>query len=86
MLKSPITSFQLYVLQLVSARDNIECMSLKEIEGAESAMLRGLLAGILSGYWKTDVYRIRPEETKSIARGDPYCQLEYRKEKYEPLV
>jgi len=49
-------------------------------------MLRGLLAGFLSGYWNIDVYHIRPEETKCIARGDPYCQLEYRKEKYEPLV
>jgi len=66
--------------------DNIECMSLKGVEGAENAMLRGLLAGFLSGYWKTDVYHIRPAETKCIARGDPYCQLEYRKEKYEPLV
>jgi len=66
--------------------DNIECMSLKGIEGAENSMLRGLIAGVLSGYWKTDVYHIRPAETKCIARGDPYCQLEYRKEKYEPLV
>jgi predicted hydrocarbon binding protein len=66
--------------------DNVECKSLMGVEGAENAMLRGLLAGWLSGYWGVDIYFIRPKETRCIIRGDPYCQLEYKKEKYEPLV
>jgi predicted hydrocarbon binding protein len=66
--------------------DNLECRSLMGVEGAENAMLRGLLAGWLSGYWGVDIYFIRPKETRCIIRGDPYCELEYRKEKYEPLV
>ncbi|ABL79027.1 V4R domain-containing protein [Thermofilum pendens] len=66
--------------------DNVECKSLVGIEGAEGTIIRGLLAGWLSGYWGVDIKTVRPKETKCIARGDPYCEYVFRRGSYDEEV
>jgi len=59
--------------------DNFECQALKEIEEAESMMIRGLLAGMVAASWGQSIKGVLPEETKCIKRGDPYCEFVIRR-------
>ena len=58
----------------VEARELMECIGVTSNQ-PNSQLFRGLLAGLLSGLWKSDVEVV---EVKCIAMGDPHCEFEAR--------
>ena len=60
--------------------DGFEC-SLFRGSGRNKPMgffTRGMLVGWLSGFWGVDYSRISSRETKCIAKGDEYCEFEFK--------
>ncbi len=55
--------------------NSIECEISKSEGRPSSHLVRGMMAGALSGIHKTELLA---EEKKCIATGDPYCELEIR--------
>lgn len=56
--------------------DSFECSIFQGVNQSRGAIVRGLIAGWIAGYWNAKYDDIFVKETKCIAKGDPYC--EYR--------
>ena len=56
----------------IEVRELMECIGVTSNE-PNSQLFRGLLAGLLSRLWKSDV---EVAEVRCIAMGDPYCEFE----------
>ena len=59
----------------VRVYDSIECESLRGVAGAESSIVRGIIAGFLAGLWGLEINQVSARETRCIRRGDPYCEI-----------
>ncbi len=57
---------------IIRVQDSFECRLFKETGKFESHGIRGFIAGFMSSLFKT---KVRVEETKCIAKGDPYCEF-----------
>ncbi len=59
---------------VVRLEDNWECMTAKRLglPGPASYLERGIVAGLLS---EATGRRVKVEETRCIAKGDPYCEF-----------
>ena len=61
---------------VIRVYDSVECSALRDIEEEGSHFVRGVVAGGISElYGETMV----AEETRCIARGDPYCEYSISK-------
>ncbi|MCD6208986.1 MAG: hypothetical protein J7J67_02220 [Thermoproteales archaeon] len=58
----------------VRVYDSFECSVFKGDNRPRGAIIRGLIAGWLAGYWNANYDDIYVKETKCIAKGDPYCE------------
>ena len=58
----------------VRVYDNFECELFNNSNKPESFFVRGVLAGWFAGIWGLKMNEIKAEETKCIAKGDPYCE------------
>lgn len=54
--------------------DSFECKVFKGAKQPHGAIVRGLVAGWIAGYWNAKYDDIYVKETKCIAKGDPYCE------------
>ncbi|MEM2087290.1 MAG: V4R domain-containing protein [Thermoproteota archaeon] len=52
--------------------DNWECDMFKEKSAPQSHFIRGILSGFFSSLFRED---LKGEETRCIAKGDPYCEF-----------
>ena len=57
---------------LIRVRNSFECELFKETGMAESHFIRGLIAGFMSSLFGI---KVDAEETKCVAKGDPYCEF-----------
>ncbi|MEZ0345556.1 MAG: hypothetical protein ABWK01_03315 [Infirmifilum sp.] len=61
---------------VAAVHDSIECRGAAGIPGYESSLMRGVVAGILAGFWGVDKGRVEAREVNCIARGDKECRFE----------
>ncbi|MEM3696007.1 MAG: V4R domain-containing protein [Candidatus Bathyarchaeia archaeon] len=59
----------------ITLLENFECNLARGYGKAYSQFYRGAIAGIFTQYFKTEM---KAEETKCVAKGDPYCQFEIK--------
>jgi predicted hydrocarbon binding protein len=57
----------------ITILENFECDLARGYGKVYSQFYRGAIAGIFTQYFKEEM---KAEETKCIAKGDPYCQFE----------
>lgn len=60
----------------VSVLGSIECLAARGVQGFESSLVKGIVAGILGEVWSVDRSRIEVKETECVARGDEACKFE----------
>lgn len=58
---------------LIRMHDSFECELGRKVEKPYSQLIRGILAGVFTELFRTNV---QVEETKCVAKGDPYCEFE----------
>ena len=63
---------------VVRIYDSIECSSFKNSTRPKSYFIRGMLAGWFEEFFGV---KMHSEETKCIARGDPYCEMRFYRAK-----
>jgi hypothetical protein len=56
----------------ITLSENFECDLARDYGKAYSQFYRGAIAGIFTKHFKSEM---KAEETKCIAKGDPYCQF-----------
>jgi len=57
---------------VIRVYNSFECEVFKNLGRTASHFIRGIIAGWLSAFWEKDV---EINETKCIAKGDPYCEF-----------
>ncbi len=59
--------------------DSFECKILREAGEPRGAIIRGMIAGWLSGLWDAKLEEMEVIEARCIARGDKYCEYYIRR-------
>ncbi|RLF19434.1 MAG: hypothetical protein DRZ82_05675 [Thermoprotei archaeon] len=63
---------------IVRLYDCFECRCFKNSNSPKSQLIRGMLTGWLEGILG---FKLSSEETACVARGDPYCEIRFRRAK-----
>ncbi len=58
---------------------SFECSIFKDEKEARGAIVRGIIAGLIAGYWGAEIDDIAVDEAKCAAKGDELCEYRVRR-------